>query len=271
MPSLLLPQIKALLSELSESCEVALASDDMPYYPALKWWLADGVFNLAPHGLFSTDRPYEGQNDPRTVREFLQQVPRVRYEGMHSLLDLFSEEVMNLMGAWAHEVMQQRMGEGFPSEDEWETVYLPEWEAILQMTGLHPKSDGFWDEFLDLPLAVHVEPMRLAAHQMALQRRAKIARTVSRQDLEATMVQVMAAVVTQEQAERPRDQDWEGWLHALLEREELRYPLEVAMYVNSSQFTRLVRPPHLRSFVDRFPIPVSWKTDLDASGIVGFL
>lgn len=269
MPSLLLPQIKALLSELSESCEVALASDDMPYYAALKWWLADGVFNLAPHGLFATDIPYQGTSDARTVREFLKQTPKVRYDGMHTLLDMFAEEVMNLMGGWAHEIMQQRMGDDFPSEDEWEQVYLPEWESILQMTGLHPKSEGFWDEFLDLPLAVHVEPLRFAAHQMSMQRRMKIARTVSKHDLEGSMVQVIGEIVGREQAERPKEESWEAWLLALLEREEARLPLEVAMYVNSSQFTRLVRPEEVRRFVARFPIPAFWTNANATANIIG--
>lgn len=269
MPSLLLPQIKALLSDLSESCEVALTSDDMPYYPTLKWWLADGVFNLAPHGLFKTDHPYEGANDPRTVRDFLSQVPQVRFEGMHTLLDLFAEEVMGLLSGWAHSVLQKNMGDAFPSEDEWEQVYVPEWEAILSLAGLHPKGEGFWDEFLDFPLAVHVEPLRFAAQQMALQRRAKIARTVSRQDIESTMIQVISALVSQEQGNRPKDQPWAEWLMGVLDREQVRYPLEVAMYVHSTHFTRLVNPGQVRQFVERYPIPSFWKEGLDMAEIIG--
>jgi len=259
MPSLLLPQIQALMSDLSERLEMAWSTDELPFFAHLKWWLADGAFNFAPQNMFQTEMPYQGENDVRTVREFLEQTPHIRWEGMHTLRDLFSEEAMTLLTDWAHAMLRERMGEGFPSEDEWEQVYVDQWEQVLWLTGLHPKSaQGAWDELLDIKLSVLVEPMRFSAAQVSRQRRAKVALAVSKHDLEEAMIQAIASMIDQARADKPANQSWAVWLMGLLEAQQVRLPLEVALYANSSRLSRLIRPDEIKQFTDRFPIPPAW-------------
>ncbi len=269
MPSLLLPQIRALLSDVSQLCEVTLNSDDYTHYAAFKWWLADGVFNHAPHGQFNTDLPYLGEHDDRTVRDFLEQAPATRYEGVQTLMDLFSEEVVNHLSEWAQSVVRQRLGDQAPSEDEWENVYVPEWENILNLTGLHPKSEnGFWDDFLDVPLHVVVEPLRFAAAQASLRRRGKLARMVSRFNVEEAMRLTIANRVDAERATRTNALPWNEWLFCLLESLEAQYEVEVALFSNSSShLVKLVSDAQDRQrFIDRFPLPAYWSESLQYPG-----
>lgn len=270
MPRLLLPQIKERLAGLADRCALALSSGDEAFLKRLEWWLADGVFNLEPHGMFRTEHPY-GADDPRSVGDYLQQPTFHRWEGTQVLFDLFVQEVLDQLEAWVRAKLEQELpADTTPGDDEWEQVFAPEWEESLYLVGLHPRAhDHLWTEFLALPLAVVVENWRLHAGEMAVQRQRQAARSVSRHDLEVSMIRRVAHAVAKRlpllgsavartanegaAGERPAPA-WEQVLSEIASEWGEVGPLEVALYVHSALFAQNVPPATVQALHRRYPL-----------------
>lgn len=259
MHRLLLPQIQTVLAAAAETCALGIANGDEPFFKKLEWWLADGVFNQEPHGMFRTEDPYR-PGDLRTVAEFLAQEPHHRWDGMNTLADLFAIHVLEMLGAWCQDYLKVRLGPSAPGEEEWENVYAPEWEDALHMADLHPQSPAsIWTEFLALPLGTLVENWRSRAAEVARERRLKAARMLSRQDIEQSMVARVDAALRAGRARLEGPLDLEALLTDTARGLGEWGSTEVAIYVHSSLFAQNTERALLRRLAQRFPIPAAWE------------
>lgn len=251
------PSIKNLLSTAAESCALALASGDEPFFKKLEWWLADGVFNHEPFGMFRTDDPYR-PGDTRTVGGFLQQETRHHWDGMRHLHDLFCQQVMELLEGWVRQWLVHQAGQRAVDEKEWDRDWAGEWEEALFMVSLHPKADASaWEEFLALPLATVVEGWREHAARVADERALRAARMVSRQAIEAAMVEKVANDFAHQRRQCPGLSVLAS-LEALLDDPYPSTALELAVFVRSSAFTRRLAGEDLGRIHARFPLPEAW-------------
>ena len=261
MPRLSLSQIQTVLAAAAETCALSIDQGEVPFFKQMEWWLADGVFNQEPHGMFRTQAPYQ-KGDLRSVAEFLAQEPFHRWEGLHTLRDLFCSRVIELLSSWCQERLKDQLGADAPGEDEWEHVYQAEWEDALYLADLNPNAPvSIWDEFLELPLSTLVENWRDHAQDVAQDRRLKAARMLSRQDLEQSMILRVSGAL-----ERLR----QGHAHphdtALLLDETCAVlgewgPTEVAIYVHSSLFSQNTEAALLNRLYALYPIPESWQNE----------
>ena len=256
--SLLSPnQIRVVLSQAAEACALGLASGDEPFFKKLEWWLADGVFNNEPYGMFRTELPYS-KGDQRTVAEFLAQETHHRWDGMDTLRDLFNQQVSEILEQWVLSWLPLHLKSPVPSPDEWERVWVHEWEEELFLVNLNPRfEESSWDEFLSLPLATLVEGWRSHAARVASARALRAARMVSRQGLEAAIIEKVSDELAHSRTTRPHQSILQA-LEALVGSGGRVLPLEVAVYVHSPSFTRRVDAQILREVQARFALPASW-------------
>ena len=261
MPRLLLPQIKDHLHTLADQCALALSSGDEPFFKHLEWWLADGVFNLEPHGMFRAEQPYRA-HDPRTVGEYLQQPTFHRWEGVHVLFDLFAQEVLEQLEQWAKEHLKDVVpADSLPTEDEWRHVFAPEWDEVLYMVGMHPRGPhNMWEEFLQLPVAAVIENWRPHAERAALERRGNAARMASQHEVEVAMIQRISKAVAARLSARtsagqpPTEPAWEALLEVIAAEQGPVGALEVALYVHSSLFVNTVPSRVVAALHARYPL-----------------
>ena len=261
MSPLLLPQVQSVLHAAAEQCALGIESANLPFFKELEWWVADGVINLEPHGMFRVETPYR-VGDLRTVREFLQQDSHHQWEGVRTLMDLFNNHVEELLSDWCQEYLQKTLFDDAPDEDEWDNVYAVEWEGAMFLADIHPKStESLWDEFLNLPLLPVVERWRLRAEVVAKERRYRAARMVSRQDVEQAMVDRVKKTLEKYRANHETPHDIERLLLEI--REDLGEwgPLEVALYVHSSMFVQGTEASLLARLFRAHPIPKRWTED----------
>lgn len=258
MSSLSPHQIQTLLSQAAQACAVELASADEPFFKKLEWWLADGVFNNEPYGMFRTTNPYF-QGDKRTVEEFLSQETHHRWDGMDTLRDLFNQRVLELLEEWVLNWLMAHPQGAAPTPEQWEKMWVHEWEEALFLVELNPRFEGNqWEEFLALPVATLVEGWREHAHRVAATRALHAARMVSRQDLEAAIIEKVSDELSHQRASAPKQSTLEA-LEALVGENGCVQKLEVAVYVHSPSFTRRVDPALLKQVQERFPLPSSWN------------
>ena len=261
MPRLLLPQIQTILAAAAETCALSIATGDSAFFNQLEWWLADGVFNHAPHGMFRTDDPYV-VGELRDVAEFLSQEPRHRWEGVHTLRDLFSNQVLELLEGWCKDHLSQTLGDSAPGTDEWENVYVHEWEDALFLADLHPRAESsIWNEFLGVPLATVVEKWRHHAEQVADERRLKAARMLSRQDIERSMIARVERALQNHRLDHPSPHDIPLLLSEVSQKLGEWGPLEVALYVHSTLFSQNADRALLQVLYRTHPIPERWLSE----------
>lgn len=271
MPPLLVSQIKDLLVPLALECEADFSSGTEPFFKQLEWWLADGVFNHEPHGMFRTQDPYQGVADDRCIGEYLYQETHHRWEGMQTLMDLFVQKVLEMLDDWAFRRISTKLGTSPLSREEWEEVYSPEWEEVLRMINLDPRqSSSSWDEFLEMSLPIVIEPWRMYAEETARARARKTARTVSRHAIETAMIGRVKEMVSVCQALHPQwmEQELLRQVSQDLGRENVGQ-LEMGLYVHSSHFARRVPASDLPGFRQAYPIPDHWLEPLAAVGSNG--
>lgn len=261
MPRLSLSQIQPVLAAHAETCAISVAQGEVNFFKEMEWWLADGVFNQEPHGMFRTESPYQ-KGDLRTVAEFLDQEPFHRWEGLQTLRDLFSTRVIEMLSEWCRKRLSEQLGEDAPCEDEWENVYQAEWEDALYLADLNPHaSRSLWDEFLEVPLETLVERWRPHAQAVAQERRLKAARMLSRQDLERSMIIRVADKLERLRHDHPTPHDVPLLLQQACQDLGRMGSLEVSIYVHSSLFAQNTESGMLNQLYALYPIPDSWQNE----------
>ena len=261
MPSLLLPQVQSVLHAAAEQCALGIENASIHFFRELEWWVADGVLNQEPYGMFRVEDPYR-HGDLRTVREFLQQECHHRWQGAGTLQDLFANQVEEMLTDWCQEYLKNTLGADAPGDDEWDNVYAVEWEGAVFLADLHPRSkESMWDEFLDLPLLPVVERWRFRAEVVAKERRYRAARMMSRQDLEQSMVERVKATLEKYRANHETPHDIERLLREIRSDLGAWGDVEVALFVHSSMFFQSTEPELLARLFQEHPIPKRWTED----------
>lgn len=250
-------QIRKLLLEAADACALSIASGDEPFFKKLEWWLADGVFNHEPYGMFRTDTPYK-KGDTRTIGDYLKQETRHRWDGMETLRDLFSQKVMEMTEEWVLKWLPNQVKK-MPSPEEWERRWAHEWDEALYLAGLHPElPDAAWEEFLSLALTTIVERWRDQAARVATERALQAARMVSRQGLESAIVERVSNEVSHSRSVSPELSCLEI-LESMVSDEVGPSEVEIAVYVHSPPFTRTASAQIVKALQERFPLPGSWR------------
>lgn len=250
-------QIRKLLLEAADACALSIASGDEPFFKKLEWWLADGVFNHEPYGMFRTEAPYK-KGDARTIGQYLEQETRHRWDGMETLKDLFAQKVLELTEEWVLKWLPDHVAK-MPSPEEWERRWGHEWEEALYLAGLHPElPDAAWEEFLSLSLSTIVERWREHAARVATERALQAARMVSRQGLESAIVERVSDEVAHFKSLTPDVSLVEILEFIAIEKSAIS-ETEIAVYVHSPSITQATCSRTVKALQERFPLPKSWR------------
>lgn len=260
--SLSLPQINTVLAQAIDACLQAIEDQEFGLFSQMQCWLSDGVFNHEPHGTFRCEQPYR-PGDVRTVEQFLTQPARHRWEGRQTLFDVFSDEVLCRYETWVRSYLEQQEA-GIPKplrDDEWESVYYPIMEEMLDTAAALPlMGEGLWREFLGASLSSMVEPWRMWCEELASRRARKAARLVSRQHLEKQMIHRVEAEAERLRKANPR-LAWPAFLEVVRGQLHGHADLHLAVFVHSHAFLQLVQDnDELRQVQDRYRLPEEWHS-----------